>query len=1818
MKIQIIILASLLLLIACRHSPKSTITDEQASEYIVSHSGNFIKQSDKIYISLKNLSLSEESINESVDANSITITPKVKGHFNWISGNRIEFNPEHSIHYDQKYKISIDINALYNLSNSDKLIYVFDVKTDQLYFSVEPDGLVVENNNQLFQYYRLNTNVTLDRKKLNDIVSVSQDGKTVREVILVSNNDKECIIKAGPIFRKDNDSNVDLSWNIHDANAKVSNKYVRVIPPLNDFSILNLSLENNDNRHVKIVFSEAVAKQKFDGLIRIDDYSGSYKYKAVGNVLHVYLDQSIYGQHNVHVYEGLKNINDQELEESLVRELLFANSLPELKTSVTGTIVPHTDQVIFPFEAISIDTVEVQIFQIFKNNISHALRNRKIRSASTNGYLGRVIHKEVIPLRSISTESNKNAWVRYALDIKKLTDIQIGAIYQVRIGFNKSYANYECDIVSHQSDDRNSVFDFRNYYRNYNYNNRNNPCFNEYYERNKFIYNNILASNLGLIVKKGKDNAMQLVATDLRDARPKSNVQLSIYDKQNQLIHEQKTSGEGIANCQTDRVPDFIIAQSGDDYAYLSLTDNNANALSEFSVSGVDIKEGIQGFLYGERGVWRPGDTMHLSFMLVDHNKKLQDSHPVSISIKDSKGGKKYSEISASDTKGIYVFQVPTASGDPTGSWKAEIEIGNYKYTKRLKVETIKPNRLKVDLQFDNDEIDVSSAEKFVVESNWLHGAPASQLKAQVDVKYSARKTKFRPFEKYDFSDPSRKISSDMNNIFSKNLNSDGTAEVELDFGSEFRPPFLLTAKFRTRVYEKSGNFSEDYTSVNVNPYDVYTGVYIPDARWGRSKYLNVEEDESIQLVAVDKEGKPAANRKLSVGLYEARWNWWYNSSDNNIFRYNSSTHTGSIEKLEFVTDDNGVVSFVPSLNGHGRYLVRVCDTESGHCSGTLFRTSRYDYGEKEKGNISKLDFNTDKQSYKIGESMELSIPSNNEAKVFVSIENNKKVINSFWIDGNEDITKVNIPVTEDMIPIAYLHLSLLQGTDKNNDLPIRLYGVQSVEVIDPATELDPVITIAEVIRPNKPSTVTVAEMNGKPMAYTLALVDEGLLDITNFSTPDPWSEFLAKQSLSVKTWDIFDDVLNRHGGEIESVISIGGDGNNLEASDNAQANRFKPVVRYLGVYELGPGESISHTVDIPNYVGSLRAMVVAKGDYSFGSSNKNVTVKDPLMLATTLPRVLAPNESLSLPVNVFAYEDDIKKAGVSVDVSSNLQVVGNNSSELIFDSPGNKLHNFDMRVMGTTGIAEVKVQSSAANHKAYENLEIEIRNPSPVESQVFTKMINKGDSHTFNFSDKGIEGSNEAYVELSHFPDFNLSGRLDYLMRYPYGCVEQTTSSVFPQVYLDKIMNLNESEKSKIKRNITAGIKRLYSFQRNNGGLSYWPSTGQANDWGTSYAGHFILTAKEKGYFISRDFISKWKSYQISQSRNYRHSKYRYSGLSQAYRLYTLALAGEPQLSAMNSLRTQKNLDKTTKFLLSAAYALINHNEIAADIIKDLDYSVDRTRYSGYTYGSPIRDKSILLLSLSEQEDSENAYKVAIDLAKNLSSQKWYSTQSTAFALLSLADFISLSGNDQLDYTINDHNTLNVIQKSEQPMDIYKIDLTNRNNHKLTVSNNSESPMYVRMVNSGKPLPDPQPSYSRGLSLNVSYMDADNKSIEPKDIKLGTDFKAIITVKNITELGLDYKDLALNHTMPSGWEIQNLRVGNIKTGDNSKFDFQDIRDERVYTFFDLKAGETKKFTVPLTAAYAGRFFMPNIQCGAMYDEEIDVSVQGDWVEVIR
>ena len=317
------------------------------------------------------------------------------------------------------------------------------------------------------------------------------------------------------------------------------------------------------------------------------------------------------------------------------------------------------------------------------------------------------------------------------------------------------------------------------------------------------------------------------------------------------------------------------------------------------------------------------------------------------------------------------------------------------------------------------------------------------------------------------------------------------------------------------------------------------------------------------------------------------------------------------------------------------------------------------------------LTFISDKEKYNVGETVKISIPSGKDGRALISIENGTDVIQTHWIQTNEGETPFEFKVTKDMAPNIYVHVSLLQMHSQTaNDLPIRMYGAIPIPVEDPDTRLQPVINMANEIESGKTFTINISEKNKKPMTYTLAVVDEGLLDLTRFSTPNPWDKFYAKEALGVKTWDMYNEVIGAYAGKIERLLAIGGDGEESGQSKQT-ANRFKPVVRFYGPFTLGRGENKTHSVKISDYIGSVRTMVIAGSDIAYGSAEKAVPVLKPLMVFGTLPRVLSPGETIKLPVTIFAMKDNIKNVNVVIKTNDLLKIKGSASKSLKFDKPG-------------------------------------------------------------------------------------------------------------------------------------------------------------------------------------------------------------------------------------------------------------------------------------------------------------------------------------------------------------------------------------------------------------------------------------------------------------------------------------------------------------------------------------------------------------------
>jgi len=389
------------------------------------------------------------------------------------------------------------------------------------------------------------------------------------------------------------------------------------------------------------------------------------------------------------------------------------------------------------------------------------------------------------------------------------------------------------------------------------------------------------------------------------------------------------------------------------------------------------------------------------------------------------------------------------------------------------------------------------------------------------------------------------------------------------------------------------------------------------------------------------------------------------------------------------------------------------------------------------------------------------------------------------------------------MTPNIYAFVSVIQPhLQTKNDLPIRSYGVVPVMVEDPATFLKPVISMPDKIKPETKYQIKVSEANRRKMTYVLAVVDEGLLDLTHFKTPSLHDYFYRKEALAVNTWDFYNDVIGAYGGRLSQVFAIGGGGTVQELS-RKKLNRFKPVVTFLGPFTLqkgSPGQV--HILKISNYIGAVRVMVVAGNTGAYGSAQKTVAVKQPLMVLASMPRTLVPGETLRLPVTIFAMEEFIKKVKLSVSVND-MFTVSRPQQEIDFTHAGEKIAYVKVKVANREGIGKATIEVTSGRETAFYDIDISIRNPN--QRVYHTESYSLEAGKTVKAKPRFIPGATGTQMAftVSKIPPINLEKRLQYLISYPYGCIEQTVSSVFPQLYLDKLTSLSGKQQDEIENNI-------------------------------------------------------------------------------------------------------------------------------------------------------------------------------------------------------------------------------------------------------------------------------------------------------------------------------------------------------------------------------------------------------------------------------
>ena len=1852
-------------LYSCTRTQKDIIPSADYAPYVNAYTGGVISQNSTIRIELTH-DQPMVDLNSELKNNPFSFSPSLKGKAYWVSNNTIEFVPEEgTLKPGTLYEGTFQLGDFIEVDKKLKE-FNFSFRVQERNFTLQLESLPITATqpDEINIKGEIRFSDVVKKEEVEKMLTASDGKKSYPVEVTATDNLTRYQFSIRQIPREADDYPLTITANGNPAGIDRKQSEEVLIPAKDCFRFMSAERIEQPENGIEIVFSAPLSTtQDLKGLIEIPEVSSSI-FQISENRVFIYFEANTQNKLTLNIHEGVKDSQGKALGTSHTISFSEVSLKPQVEMSTSAAILPDSKSLIIPFRAVNLYAVDLSVIRVFENNVLMFMQTNSLASANELRRSGRLVYKKTLWLAKDASKDIHH-WGDYSIDLAGLIHQEPGAIYRVILSFRQEYSAYPCggnenqdmkfadsntsdgltkvsgSVLSEEDEAIWNTPEAYYYYSGgtmdwsvYRWTERDNPCHPSYYmNSDRIAACNVFASNLGMIVKRNSLNKLWIAVSNILDTKPIGKAQVTAYNFQLQPIGKGETNGDGFVEITPKGVPFIIVAESEKQKAYVRVVDGEEQSVSRFDVGGKDIQKGLKGFIYGERGVWRPGDTLHISFILEDREKRIPDKHPVALEIYNPRGQFYTKMISTQGMNGFYTFDVPTQATDPTGLWNAYIKVGGTTFHKGLRIETIKPNRLKINLALPKI---LQATDKDVyapLTSTWLTGATASKLKAKIEMSLSKVNTQFKNYGQYIFNNPATNFTTIKTDVFDGTLDAEGKASVTLKVPTATEAPGMLNATFTTRVFEPGGDASIYTQTIPFSPFTSYVGINLNQPK---GKYIETDKDHVFDIVTVNTQGQLVNRTNLEYKIYRIGWSWWWENSGESFGTYINNSSITPVASGNLQTR-GGKASFKFRVDypSWGRYLVYVKDKESGHATGgTVYidwpewrgRSSKTD-----PSGIKMLAFSLNKDSYEIGETATAIIPAAAGGRALVSIENGSTVLRQEWIEvSNGGDTKYTFKITPEMTPNVYLHISLLQPHAQTvNDLPIRMYGVVPVFVTNSQTVLQPQIQMPEVLRPETNFNVTVSEKSGKPMTYTLAIVDDGLLDLTNFKTPAPWNDFYSREALGIRTWDMYDNVLGASSGSYSSLFSTGGDAT-LKPAD-AKANRFKPVVKFIGPFYLGKGKSQTHTLKLPMYVGSVRAMVVAGQDGAYGNAEKTAFVRTPLMMLSTLPRVLSIQEEITVPVNIFAMENQVKNVTVSLQASGGgVQIVGANQQSLKFTQPGDQLVFFTLKTGSKTGKATIHLTANGGGQQTKETIEIDVRNPNPVVTLRNSQWIEAGQSKELSYNLSGSSTNNQIKLEVSRIPSVDISRRFDFLYNYQHHCTEQLTSKALPLLFVAQFKTIDKTEAEKIKTNVQEAIRQIYGRQLPNGGFVYWPGNAVADEWISSYAGMFLTLAQEKGYAVHANVLNKWKRFQRAAAQNWRMPQEAsgwqqwQSELQQAFRLYTLALAGVPEYGAMNRMKEQTGLSIQAKWRLAAAYALTGKMKPAEELVYNVETTVNPYSSMNQIYGSSDRDEAMILETLILMNRERDALQQAKVVSKNLSQEDWFSTQSTAFALMAMGRLAEkLSGTLDFVWSWNDKQQPAV--KSAKAVFEKEIATTPKSGT-VSVKNQGKGALSVDLITRTQLLNDTLPAISDNLRMDIRYANLNGTPLSVNDIIQGTDFMAITSISNISGTS-DYTNLALTHIIPSGWEIYNERMVAPKTenvaadgsGQSvSKYSYQDIRDDRVLTYFNLRRGETKVFTVRLQATYAGNFILPAVQCEAMYDVNVQARSKAGRTTVSR
>jgi len=1798
-----------LCLLACQKKAEQPLLDPVYSEAMAREisfvTSGEIQRNDLIQVIFNQQMVEEDQVNSS-PADVFVFSPKINGKAVWTSTQILTYQPDAPLPSRTLITGTLKMQQLdprYKEEKLEDLVFQFRVLGREI--SGFTGTVSLKDRNDPAIVYYSGSIIFSEKTSLEDIQKAARiQGNKDLTLTWSQVDDRNFQFSSGVILRTDKEQQ--LSLHLSGKTLDLEDDFTEgfTIYPVKKMSATAFSAdESGKSPRIRISFSDELdIDQTLAGLIRVTP-TVSFEAKKLGST--VILDGNFkFGEkYTLTVMKGIGNRWGNKTETETTREITFANIPPQLEFGADGIILPSSNQKKIQFYTTNLNRVHLEVKKVYTTHIGKFAQSAQLHSTKTrnkdftdyySGSVGVIIKNQTLELKA-----PKNQWVLQEFDLSQLFDTYDDGLFLIRVNFTPEDAAVPIvgDLLPH-------------------------------IQEKGQIYKPVFISDLAITVKAA-DKQNRVFVTDILTGKPKSGVKVSLLDYSGETKLTGTTDRQGQAVFGSNQYFYYVMAESGKQTTVLNRSEMRWSS-SGFDVGGVgEYGNGTKGFIYTERGVYRPGDSVHVSLMVKNANNTFPQDHPVSITVNDPQYNPIHEQTAVKGTDGLYVFGFKTAENAPTGNYNIYINAGGSHFYQDLKIETVVAEQLKVQVKPAKRRLTRSDQRvDFDLNAIYLFGAPAASLKAEVDIEIHPYTVNFPAYTSYLFTRADLEFKSITQQVMKGDLDSEGNLSASWTIPALRTVPSALKAKVIAKVLDKTGQPNEGWNVVDINPYDRYVGISDPSG-YG---YFKTNEEAKFPVILLDLQGKKVTGRQLTYRVYRNDKMWWYQYDNRRTYqlKYKEDSQTyfeteGSVD----LQDGTGFIPFTPTNNGE--YLIEISDGSNGHSSSLFF--SAYPYGSVPGGDLNEgtLALKSDKSTYTSQETAKVKLPNPGHGNILVTVEKGRQVLNWYWVDpaatkGEELI--LDIPLDKSMLPNVYVTVSVIQPHDQTvNDRPIRMFGIIPLMLEDPDTKIQFNLTVKETLAPNEPFEVRVSTANQKKAQFTISVVDEGLLSLTQFPTPRPWNEFYKKVGLFVESFDVFSHVISANKADVFQTFSIGGaDGLDYRESQLDPVNgqrRFIPVSMFKGPISTDDQGRATVKFTMPNYNGAVRIMVVGTQQASFGHAEKTVTVKSDLIMQPGIPRVLKPGDEFFLPVALFRTNPKISSANFTLQTTGPLEILGNASAQVNFAQRDEADISFKVRVKEAAGPAQINLTGQAGDISVKTTTNINVVPASPRIYDQSTQKLNKTAPLSLQVPAIGLTGTNTAQLTLSIFPDMDFDHRLKWLINYPYGCLEQITSAVFPQLYLKKMGYFPGSEAAEIDKNINAGIAQLQQFSLSDGGFSYWPGEMEESEWGTNYAVHFLVEARKMGYSVPEYMYSSAIENLKSDARQHRGKL-----TTRVNRAFILALAGDQPIAEMNLLLENEldKMDRTEKTMLATAYHLAGVENVR-DQILSTSVAVTKT-YDPFSYdfGSVHRDDAIRLYGATLMNRMDQAELLAKSLASTLSGKEYLSTQSTGYMLLAIGKYFDAAGiitsGSQIisgSLTLADGKKVDFNEKG-------KITLPIRDNFnqsiQISLSNSSSvEEVFASLSWSGVPLKDVRPATQQNLNLEVTWLDESGKSINPASLKQGTTFYGKFRARNTGPVSA-VSEIALTQLLPSGWQIENTRLNNTllpdwtKSLNLNKEDYLDIRDDRAMWFFDLEGTETKEFVLKLNCVSAGDFWLPGTLLEAMYNNDYKAKTDGRKVHV--